>query len=53
VVVNPAVRPFDLFEQYLGEQVNPYTKERYILQSHHLMNYKQYKMNYKQYKLMH
>lgn len=35
-VVNPAVRPFDLFHQYLGEQVNPYTKEHYILQSHHL-----------------
>ncbi|WGL94967.1 esterase YqiA [Arsenophonus nasoniae] len=36
VIVNPAVRPFDLFQQYLGEQVNPYTKERYILQPHHL-----------------
>lgn len=26
VVVNPAVRPFDFFHKYLGEQVNPYTK---------------------------
>lgn len=36
VIVNPAVRTFDLFQQYLGEQVNPYTKECYILQPHHL-----------------
>lgn len=36
VIVNPAVRPFDLFQHYLGEQVNPYTNELYILQSHHL-----------------
>ncbi|WGO83990.1 esterase YqiA [Arsenophonus apicola] len=36
VIVNPAVRPFDLFQQYLGEQVNPYTKECYILQPQHL-----------------
>lgn len=36
VLVNPAVTPYDLLVDYLGEQVNPYTHEHYVLASHHM-----------------
>jgi len=36
VVVNPAVRPYELLLDYLSEQTNPYTNESYILTEQHI-----------------
>ncbi|MFT5635225.1 MAG: putative esterase YcpF (UPF0227 family) [Cognaticolwellia sp.] len=40
VLINPAVKPFELMNDYLGEQVNPYTQKRYQVKELHIAELK-------------
>lgn len=40
VLVNPAVRPYELLSDYLGENENLYTGERYLVTSEHMCQLK-------------
>lgn len=37
VLINPAVKPFELFANYLGPHTNPYTGVDFILEQKHLL----------------
>lgn len=44
VLVNPAVKPYELFEEYLGHNRNIYTGEEYILTMEHVNQLKKYEV---------
>lgn len=45
VLINPAIKPFDLLEDYLGEQKNPYTNIVYHVTKQHMLELKALEQN--------
>lgn len=39
-LINPAVKPYELLQGFLGPQVNPYTQEEYVLTQEHVAQLK-------------
>lgn len=42
VLINPAVRPFELLGGFLGEHVNPYTQQPFLLENKHINELRQF-----------
>ncbi|WOH37199.1 YqiA/YcfP family alpha/beta fold hydrolase [Thalassotalea fonticola] len=45
VLINPAIRPYELLEDILGEQINPYTKEVYQVTLEHMQHLKAFEID--------
>ena len=41
VLINPAVRPFELLVDFLGEHINPNTQQRFLLENKHIEELRQ------------
>ncbi len=41
VLINPAIKPYELLAEYIGEQKNPYTNECYRVEKSHMTDLKQ------------
>lgn len=45
VLINPAIKPFELLEEYIGEQTNPYTDITYQVTTQHMQALKAIEQN--------